>query len=639
VSQGNTAITASDLQQNEAGKGELLFRMIRAGRSFSGREKHCSFLNYGDRRFADVSAVAGLDYPDDGRAAAVTDWDQDGDLDLWISNRTGPQIRFLRNEFPSAGSFLQLRLEGRQSNRDAIGARVELVRSGQSDRKLIKTIRAGDGFLAQSSKTIHFGLGANDQIERVDVRWPSGLSETFTGVSPNGRWRIVEGTGAASPDANSRPTPTLARTTLPNLGTTDQAHIRVSDDLPMPQMSYRTFEGESVTVNNKNSAAVLLNLWASWCRPCAIELRDFADHQEQLRAAGVEVIALSVDRLQADAAPAGADQRLLEQIAFPFRAGTASVATVDKLQFMHDFLVARHRSLPLPSSFLIDRGGRLLAVYTGPVSVEQVLGDMQMLPAVDPSRRTAALPFAGTWDAAARKYKLANIAGHLVTSGYAADAAEYLDRNKLALSRRPQYFHLLSETGQLLADEGLPHEGLRFLRAAIEARPDSAPGHVNVGVILDTMGLTRDAIAKYQDAARLDPQNALAHAKLGQAFTVIGEQRQALKHLQRALQLDAGNLNAANNLVWILATHPDPTIRDAPRALEVVAASFKDLNDSEPALLDTVAAAYAAAGQFDRAQDLAAKGKAAALSTGNQRLADEIGKREKLYVQGIPYVE
>ena len=80
-----------------------LAQMLNTGRSFSGRERHCVFLNTGDdegeiARFANVSAVTGLDLPDDGRAVAVVDWDHDGDLDLWISNRNAPRLRLLRTD-------------------------------------------------------------------------------------------------------------------------------------------------------------------------------------------------------------------------------------------------------------------------------------------------------------------------------------------------------------------------------------------------------------------------------------------------------------------------------------------------------------------------------------------------------------
>ena len=65
-------------------------RLLREGHSFSGHERNCVFLNDSGNRFSDISAVSGLDFPDDGRGVSVTDWDHDGDLDVWLANRTGP---------------------------------------------------------------------------------------------------------------------------------------------------------------------------------------------------------------------------------------------------------------------------------------------------------------------------------------------------------------------------------------------------------------------------------------------------------------------------------------------------------------------------------------------------------------------
>ena len=111
-----------------------LNKMIRAGRSFSGRERHCAFLNLGGvglAEFANVSSASGLDLIDDGRGLALCDWDWDGKIDFWTTNRTGPRVRFLHNQFESENGFLALRLRGVHANRDAIGARVEIMTRGQ----------------------------------------------------------------------------------------------------------------------------------------------------------------------------------------------------------------------------------------------------------------------------------------------------------------------------------------------------------------------------------------------------------------------------------------------------------------------------------------------------------------------------
>ena len=137
-----------------------LSAMIDSGRSFSGQEHNCVFLNTRDGRFANLSAGSGLDFPDDGRALAVCDWDQDGDLDLWISNRNAPRLRLLLNEGNRNNHFLSLRLRGNGTsvNRDAIGARVELIPKAKGPHRLVRSLRGGEGFLAQSSKWLHFGL-------------------------------------------------------------------------------------------------------------------------------------------------------------------------------------------------------------------------------------------------------------------------------------------------------------------------------------------------------------------------------------------------------------------------------------------------------------------------------------------------
>src|SRR6186997_1828092 len=104
---------------------------IRDGQSFSGRERNCFFLNTGYRHrrplhFADASAATALDLPDDARGMVMTDWDGDGDLDVLLTNRNAPRVRFLRNDCAS-GHWLAIRLTGdpaKNTPRDAIGARV-----------------------------------------------------------------------------------------------------------------------------------------------------------------------------------------------------------------------------------------------------------------------------------------------------------------------------------------------------------------------------------------------------------------------------------------------------------------------------------------------------------------------------------
>ena len=187
-----------------------MWRLLRDGRSLSGNERNCSFLNCGGPRFANVSAAMGLDYADDARSQALVDWDHDGDLDLWVYNRSGPRLRLMRNQTDATSNdhlFVAFRLKGTTCHRDAIGARVEVKLAGSDQRKrLVQTLYAGHGFLSQSSNWVHFGLGKRPQVEEVTVHWPGGEAERFTGVVPGKRYSLEQGSGKArqwSPPARS----------------------------------------------------------------------------------------------------------------------------------------------------------------------------------------------------------------------------------------------------------------------------------------------------------------------------------------------------------------------------------------------------------------------------------------------------
>ena len=121
------------------------YELVRRGKSWSGHERNCCFLNTGSERFADVSAAAGLDHEIDGRALAVVDWDQDGALDLVATARSGPRVRLLHNTGTPGHHHLALRLVDDGANRDAIGARVDLVAGGRAQ---MRTVTAGSGFLS-----------------------------------------------------------------------------------------------------------------------------------------------------------------------------------------------------------------------------------------------------------------------------------------------------------------------------------------------------------------------------------------------------------------------------------------------------------------------------------------------------------
>ena len=366
--------------------GSLLSQMMFTGRSFSGRERNCFFLNTGDTpaaqgRFANISAVSGLDFPDDARAVALVDWDHDGDLDMWISNRNAPRLRLMRNELPTGNHFLMLRLQGngKTTNRDAIGARVEVVFANADSKnphpKSIKTLRAGEGFLAQSSKWIHFGLGKTDTVKMVTVRWPGGEVEQFTGINANHRYRLIQGSGVAQDITQSPRKTCLIPSTQKVPPASQVARIPLVELLPVPHFTYTDFGGRNNDLKRKSGRLLLVNLWAGWCTPCETELNEFSQRYNELKAKGIDVLALSIDGMGDDPSTKADAERLVAKLKPPFPVGLANARVIASFQELHDFHLPLHRDLPLPTSFLIDRQGHLAVIYKGPVSVDQLLQD------------------------------------------------------------------------------------------------------------------------------------------------------------------------------------------------------------------------------------------------------------------------
>ena len=143
--------------------------------------------------FYEVSAVSGEYFRSVyvGRGAAYGDYDNDGDLDVFVVNHGGPGV-LLRNEDGNRKHWLQVRLEGRRSNRTAVGAKLRLVAGNQVQ---VREAGAQSSYLSQNTPIEHFGLGDRTEADTLVVVWPSGMRQVFTQVPANQRLHVVEGEG------------------------------------------------------------------------------------------------------------------------------------------------------------------------------------------------------------------------------------------------------------------------------------------------------------------------------------------------------------------------------------------------------------------------------------------------------------
>jgi hypothetical protein len=161
-------------------------------KSLSGYERNRLFHNVDGTRFEDHAARHGLDSIRDGRGMGIADFDNDGRLDIFVANANNLPTLY-RNVMPWPGDgahWIQLVLEGTTSNRGAVGAQVRVQGGGQT---YLRFVDGGNSFAGQSSARVHVGLGTAQQVDSVEVRWPSGLRQTFDTIPINRITRIVEG--------------------------------------------------------------------------------------------------------------------------------------------------------------------------------------------------------------------------------------------------------------------------------------------------------------------------------------------------------------------------------------------------------------------------------------------------------------
>jgi hypothetical protein len=178
-----------------------ILELVRRGDRFPLHQPNQLFRNLGPAggggetvRFAEVTADAGpvLALSEVSRAAAFGDVDDDGDVDVLLTNNDGP-ARLLVNQVGAARPWLGVRLLTAGGRRDAHGARAAVVSGGET--ALWRRLRAEGSYAAANDPRIVFGLGGGPEVEAVRVVWPGGGMEDFPGLAPGRYHTLVEGQG------------------------------------------------------------------------------------------------------------------------------------------------------------------------------------------------------------------------------------------------------------------------------------------------------------------------------------------------------------------------------------------------------------------------------------------------------------
>jgi tetratricopeptide (TPR) repeat protein len=513
-----------------------LVRLQREGASWGARERNTLELNTRDGRALALGAVSGLNFAGDASSAARVDWDRDGDEDLWIVGRGAPRLRLMRNRRSAPGETLSVLLEATRGARDALGARVEVTLEGQPP--LIASVRAGDGSRSQSSRWLHFALGASATVERVVVHWPrlqdeaAVQSEPFDALAAGGRYVLRQGTGRAA--AVERQPVTLAPGALPSRPESERVRCVFAARPPLPPAPLLVPDSDTpADLRDNTPRPLLITLWSSACEDCVAELAQLTRRAPELNTSGLELLALSCDELAAR--PAALE--VLQRVQWEQRAAFANTATLDTLDVLQRGARASAGALSLPTSFLIDHEGALAVLYVGPIELDTLVADAARLRSSAAERRAAATPFAGRWDAAPPATpKLAEL--QLAYSERGLLQAEQAAAEALAAASKSGPERVLIEMGATLARQGRLEEATQRFAAAVEAAPEQFDGHFNLAAAQHELRDLQAAIASYKRALACAPNHAGALYNLALARAAIGDLASAQSDLRQLELLD-----------------------------------------------------------------------------------------------------
>ena len=554
----DSAQPSHDYEQGWSAINEL----IRADGTWSGYERNVFYANNGDGTFSDISGAAGLDFVEDGRAFAVSDFDGDGRQEIFLKNRNGPQLRILKNAMEELPPSISFRLQGMKSNRDAIGAVVTVeTEVGRQTRSL----QAGSGFLSQHSKDVFFGLGAAKGAVRAAIRWPSGRVQELRDLAVNHRVWVEEG---------SEPSRMEAFASQQSKGQSAEAVPQPVDALPTsaetwllapvaaPDFSLPDLKGRTQTLSSLRGRTVLLNFWAAGATRCKEDWDTFNRLHAGWAAQGLALLAVNLDE-PATAESVGAVARE-HGLTFPILCGSSSSDVAAVYNILFSYLFDRHRDMQLPISFLIQGNGEMVKVYQGPVNGEHVEWDARHLPQTGGERLARALPFPGVTDTVEFGRNYLAYGSVFFQRGYMEQAAASF---RIALRDDATSAEALYGLGSVYLNQQKTGEARESFERALKARasfPDTlANAWNNLGLLAAREGRTEEAAEYFQKALQLSPDHMIALDNLGSAYRQSKRWDDARKTYERALSINANDAEANYGLGMVLAQNDDTA-----RALE-----------------------------------------------------------------------
>ena len=476
---------------------------IRSDYTWSGYQRNNFYLNNRDATFTESAGLLGIDCIEDSRSFALSDLDGDGRLEIVLKNRTAPQVRIFHNQLQRLRPAIVFSLQGTKSNRDAIGAMVEVETAAGKQRR---TLQAGSGFLSQNTKVLHFGLGDGPSRVRATIEWPSGLKQVLENVPAGHRIDVKEGSAdfratAFSSFREHAPAPGMVAES-PAEG---HATWMVDPILP-PEIALTDRAGNKRSLADGKGSPQLLAFVGNGCDKSKEFLLALERGESVLKKSGVGALIVEVNAT-------GAQGQAGSSVSLPLVIADEKTANVYNL--FYRYLFDRRRDMVLPTSFLLDEQGKAVRVYVGTAAPGDIAADAERIPKSTQERMRSALPFSG-------RYYRGELHHNYFTYGVAFLQYEYLD------------------------------EALTAFQQSIERNLSNPAAHYNVGLIYLNKGEFEKARTSLEKAVELDASNADAWNNLGVVLGQQGDYGGAQKNFQRALDLQPTYLLALQNMAKLL---------------------------------------------------------------------------------------
>ncbi|MBV8896467.1 MAG: VCBS repeat-containing protein [Acidobacteriaceae bacterium] len=469
-------------------------QFLREDYSWNGHEPNVLHVKRGDRYF-DFSGVSGLDFAEDGRAFAVVDFDGDGRSDILLKSRLGPQVRVFQNNCAGDRHSIAFELVGTKSNRDAIGARVEVD-------KRTKWLDAGSGFLSQHSKRMLFGLGASDVAKVVRVTWPSGATQQFENLRAGFVYRLVEGSNEC------KPRPFRAARRLRSVRVEADNQLRLED----------TWFEEPIPLPEKRKGPGLFTLTAAELAKdpqCREQYEIFRRYLFDWRTELIPPLSLLLN----------GDGHAVKIY--------AKIPAAERVQKDLAMLSGGKTSAPTFSGFYVNRPHRDFfkfgAAYLWAGFPDQALPYLERVLERSPNNA-----------------RVQTVVGQMYLDDERLKEAEQAFRQSLAVNK--DNAEALNGLGLTLAKQGRAAEAKEDFEQAIALRRDYSEAINNLGVLYVKHGKVNDAIAAFTYGIKVAPNEDILYLNLGRMYAQAGNLDRARQVMQQLLDRKPDSATARHAL-------------------------------------------------------------------------------------------